>query len=186
MNINRERVRNLLREANFKTLFLEELGWDRHRADHPIELNGRQYNLSAIAEKRGVQAFLCHPDGQGRIPDYPIRRRLDHELRKIAHEHLIIYTDSANTSQRWQWVAREPGKPALNREWVFDRNSSGEALIQKLETIAFTLSDEEALTVTGVTVRLKDAFDKDRVTVCLQIFLDRFPDFIRSGFGVLT
>ena len=171
MNINRERVRALLRESNFKALFIEELGWDIHRADHSIQIGEHLYRLSAVAEKRGVQCFICQSDGKGKIPDYSTRRRIDTEVRKIAHEHLLIFTDAAKTRQIWQWVAREPGKPSASREWEFNRDYTGEALIQKLGTIAFTLSDEEALTVLGVTIRLKDAFDKDRVT---KRFYDRF------------
>ena len=53
------------------------------------------------------------------------------------------------TTQVWQWVKREPGKPAACREHTYHRNQPGEALIQKLQAIAFSLAEEENLTLVG-------------------------------------
>lgn len=169
--LNVARTRDLLQGFQFRKLFLEELGWNGHSAVYDFALDGHTYHLKAIAEKSGVQAFECSPDGDGGMPAYSDRQKLDRQLAKLAFEHLIIFTDPKKTEQIWQWVSRERGKPAAYREYKFDKGQSGETIVQKLDTIAFSIGEEDTITVTGVTAKLKDAFDRDRVT---KKFYDRF------------
>jgi hypothetical protein len=165
MALSIARVRHYLREFALEKLFIDELGWDRHAAQLSVQVDGHTYTLNTMVEKRGVQVFQCQPDVQGNIPDYASRRKIDKQVAKSAFEHLIIYIDAAKTMQIWQWVARQPGQPAAYREHhIYPPHQSGDALIQKLETITFLLSEEEGLDLTGVVFRLRDAFDRDQVT----------------------
>ena len=45
----------------------------------------------AIAEKKGMVAFLCPSPTKGLIPDYSIRRKIEKLTAKTVHEHIIIY-----------------------------------------------------------------------------------------------
>jgi hypothetical protein len=63
MPLNLERTRRLLRGFDFKTLFLEELGWDHYTSILDIPVDGQNFTLSAIAEKRGIVVFVCGPAG---------------------------------------------------------------------------------------------------------------------------
>ena len=165
------RSRKCLKEFQLRTLFADELGWDRHTATLDISVDGQTFTLNAIAEKRGMVAFTCPPTDDGFIPDYPTRRKIDRQAAKSAHEHLIVYSDRENILQIWQWVKRETGRPTACREHTYYCNQSGDALLQKLESIAFGLEEEEELTIVDVTRRLRTAFDVDRVT---KKFYDRF------------
>jgi len=179
MSINKARVQELLQRFEFKRLFIEEIGWDNHDAVHAVEVDGTTYILEAVAEKRGVQIFACKPNSAGEMPDYNTRMKIDTKLRKIAHEHLIIYYNAEKTQQRWQWVHREPGKAAANREWTYSLDQTGEALIQKLNAISFSLSDEENLNLLLVVERLKE-FDKDRVSKKFyDVFKKELAGFIK-------
>lgn len=161
MAIDRPRATQHLRAFDFATLFVEELGWDRpgSRQTEMINAGGRDYHLSPVADKRGVRIFHC-PE----IPDRGIRQYIEREITKRAFEHLIIFTDEERTRQIWQWVAREKGKPAAFREHIWLANSAPDPLIQKLDHIAFTLNDEEGLTLSGTTLRMRDAFDREKIT----------------------
>ena len=90
-----------------------------------------------------------------------------------------------NETQVWQWVKREPGKPAACREHVFHRSQTGDALLQKIEAIAFTLAEEERLSLTDVTSRTRAGFDVEKVT---KRFYDRFQKehtaFLKSVSGI--
>lgn len=165
------RTRRCLREFDFKTPFIEELGWDRHAAPLEISVEGQTFTLTAIAQKRGMVAFTSAPLGDGRIPDYPTRRKIDRQVAKSVHEHLIIYTDVARTTQIWQWVKREVGKPTACREHHYHRNQPGDALLQRLQALAFSLEEEEHLTIVDVTIHARVAFDVERVT---KRFYERF------------
>ena len=160
MQINRDRTRQLLKDFEFKTLLIEELGWDRYSGEVRTEIretgaDESEYLLTAIAEKRGMAVFLRAAGTDESIPDYATRRKIQREVAKSVHEHLIIYTDAENTAQIWQWVKREPGKPLACREHRYHRGQSGESLIQKLEAIAFSLDEEENITLPDVTGRVR-------------------------------
>lgn len=166
MKIDVPSVRRLLKEFDFKTLFREQLGWDNYQVRLDIPLDAMTYSLSAIAEKRGFQVFTCPT-----IPDRPARLKLDRQVTKSAREHLIIYTDAARKEQLWEWVRREPDKPAASRDHRFNSSQSGDALIQKLEALAIALDEEEKLTIVDVTGKVKAALDVDKIT---KRFYDRF------------
>ncbi len=167
-------LRPYLIAFDFPTLFTEGLGWDHHRSAHLVTIDQTDYTLTAVAEKRGHQIYRCTPDpATGAIPSYALRRRIDRELAKTAREHLIIFTDVAETHQIWQWVKREPGKPAAPRETEHRRGQSGDALLQAIGGITFPLSEEEEITLTEVTRRIQSSFDRDRDRVTKR-FYDRF------------
>jgi hypothetical protein len=171
MTIDINRTRNFLKDFNFKNLFIEELGWDRCNNKIDIALDGSSFNLSAVAEKHGMVAFTCGSSPDGRIPDYAVRRKIERQVAKSVHEHIIIYTDSDKTSQIWQWVKREAGKPTACREHTYHINQPGDSLIQKLQSIVFSLEEEETLTIVEVSGRARAAFDVERIT---KRFYDRF------------
>ncbi len=70
------RTRKLPATSDFKTLFVEELGWNHYHATLEIPLDGLTFTLSAVAEKCGMAAFACPPGAKGRIPDYATRRKI--------------------------------------------------------------------------------------------------------------
>src|SRR3990170_3053682 len=171
MQLDFTHTRRCLKEFDFKNLFIEELGWDRHDTHLDVHVDGQTFVLTTIAEKRGMVAFTCEALGDVRIHDYSTRRKIERHTSKSVHEHLIIYTDRDKTTQIWQWVKRELGKPTACREHTYHRNQPGDALIQKLQSIAFSLEEEERLTIVDVTKRARTAFDVERVT---KRFYDRF------------
>ena len=171
MSLNRNRARDLLATGAVQRLFIEELGWDRHSGLLKITAAGVEVRLQALAEKRGMVVYNCPPPSGESLPDYPNRRKIEQQVAKSAHEHLIVFTDADNETQIWQWVKRELGKPRGCREHRFQRSQTGEALLQKLEKIAFTLEEEEKLSLTDVTRRTRAGFDVEHVT---KRFYDRF------------
>ena len=140
--LNERETRQYLKESEFENLFTQELGWDRHTQTLNITVDETEYQLTAIAEKRGMVVFECPAtETDGHIPDYATRRKIQKQVAKSVHEHFIIYTDTEKTTDIYQWVKHEQGKPDACREHRYNRNEqSGESLIQKLKTIAFSFS----------------------------------------------
>jgi hypothetical protein len=54
MAINREHARQWLKAFDFKSLFIEELGWDNLATNLVKQIDGADYRFHAVAEKRGV------------------------------------------------------------------------------------------------------------------------------------
>ena len=171
MQLNLNQTRNYLRESDFETLMIEELGWEYHTQSLTVTVDDTEYALCAIAEKRGMVVFLCAATENAPLPNYATRRKIQRQVAEAVHEHVIIYTDAAKTTQLWQWVQREPGKPDACREHRYHHKQAGDALLQKLETIAFSLEEEDALTLPDVTGRVRAAFNVERVT---KRFYERF------------
>jgi hypothetical protein len=161
MAIDRERAAERLRAFDFRRLLVEELGWDNPTSRHSetIGVGNETFSLSPIAEKRGVRIFHCE-----QVPDRTVRQRIEREVAKLAFEHLIIFTDPEKTRQLWQWVAREKAKPAAFREHLWLTRQSPDPLLQKLDHVAFSLNEEEGLTLAGTTIRMRDAFDREKIT----------------------
>jgi hypothetical protein len=137
MALSIARVRHYLREFALEKLFIDELGWDRHAARLSVQVDGQTYTLNTMAEKRGVQVFQCQPDAQGNIPDYASRRKID---KQVANQPSSISSSILTPLKLCRsgggW--RQPGQPAAYREEHFHPpHQSGDALIQKLETITF-------------------------------------------------
>ncbi|MBZ5672598.1 MAG: Eco57I restriction-modification methylase domain-containing protein [Acidobacteriia bacterium] len=171
MSLNLSTVRQYLRGFEFKKLFIEELGWDHYKARLDIPVEGQPFILNAVAQKRGFQVFVCESETSAHIPDHATRGKIETQATKSAHEHIVIYIDAAKTTQVWQWVKREPGKPTARREHTYHRDQPGDGLIQKLQNLFFPLEEEFALSLVDVTRHARAAFDVERVT---KRFYDRF------------
>jgi hypothetical protein len=174
MAIDRGRARQCLKAFDFRKLFIEELGWDRFSRTIVKEIDGQEYRFHGVAEKRGVVVLVADS-----IPEYAIRVKLDKLIAKDHFEHLIVFADQAHGRQKWQWVRKESGKPTAVRNYDYSASGhAGELLLQKLDSLVFTLDEEEAGIHTGtVTGRLR-TFDVEKVT---KKFYERFKTE-HSGF----
>ena len=171
MSLDKQRVRMLLGQGDFQSIFIEELGWDRYSSPLEIAVASVPVRLQALAQKRGMVVYHCPTPSGETLPDSPQRRKIEKQVAKSVHEHMIVFTDAENETQIWQLAKREVGKPVACPEHDFHRSQSGELLLQKLEAIAFSLEEEETLSLTDVTRRTRSGFDVEGVT---KSFYDRF------------
>lgn len=166
MPIDRERARQCLIAFDFKRLFLDQLGWDKHAGVLERVVDGRPYRFQAVSQKRGVVALVADS-----IPEYSIRVKLDKLVAKDHFEHLIIFADQARGRQVWQWMRRESGKPNAIRAYGYSVGQSGELLLQKLEHLVVTLDEEEGTGLADILGRMRAGFDVEKVT---KKFYERF------------
>lgn len=157
--------REHLKQFRFKNIF-NDLGWDLPSQQQPfsVPVGERIWLLDPVAYKRGVQILHCRPSEEGLLPEYTVRQKIERKVTSEVREHLIVFTDAAQTTQVWQWVSRVPGKPAQYREVQFRSGENPELLTQKLSRLQFALEDESLLTVLGVTQRLDDSAPREKVT----------------------
>ena len=172
MTADVEQLRPYLHAFDFDNLLIEGLGWNHYRGS-PVQsaADGYDYSLRPLAEKARFVIYLCSPDVSGGVPPYPVRRKIEGDVAKLAFEHLIIFVDAARTTQVWQWVKRESGIPAVCREHAFRAGQSGDPLLQRLRTLAFSLDEEAGLSIPVVADRVRQAMDVERLT---KRFYERF------------
>ena len=172
MQVQVDELRAYLHSFDFQNLLVEGLGWDYYHAQPvSVHVDGHDYTLEPAAEKAGFVVYICGPGADGSIPPYPVRRKIERQVAKLAFEHLIIFVDAGRTLQVWQWVKRETGKPALYREYPFQMGQPGDHLLQPLRGLAFALEEEGNLSIPVVASRVSQALDVERVT---KRFYERF------------
>ena len=162
--LDRDKIRKYLEDFDFRSLFIEELGWDHGGTTIEATVVNRTFALEAIAQKRGMVIYQYVADSDDAFPDHPTRQKIEKTIAKTVREHIIVYAPLDHSAQHWQWVKREPGQPDRVRTQIYQRGQQGEALIQKLEQLGFTLDEEDNLTIVDVSGRVRAAFDVEKVT----------------------
>ena len=181
-SLDRDRVRPLLESLNLRELFINELGWDHGGEDLEVRVAERSFALEAIAHKRGLVAYRYAADSDDAFPDHPVRQKIERAVAGSVREHLVVYARSDLNTQYWQWVKREAGRPDRIRTHIYTGGLSGEALIQKLEHLVFTLAEEEDIDLVEVSGRVRAAFDVEPVT---RRFYDRFKQEHKAFLGFI-
>ena len=181
--ISKQEFKEYIEKYEFTKLF-NRLGWDYINHEDPVRVEEYTYTLQSVAGKSGFRILVCDPDGRGKIPDYPIRMKLDRAVSRLYREHLIIFKDSAQGTQLWQLVLREPGKPPQITDTYWYRGQEPELLYQKTSGLFFTLDEEENITIVDVTGRVRENFQQNRERVTKK-FYDGFKNEHKTFLGFI-
>jgi len=171
MAINRANVRKLLQAFDFRTLFIEEMGWGSVPSTRPtpIDVDGTRYMRRLIAQMSGVSVFEIFPaDPNAKLPDAKTRAAIHRQIEGLAHENLLIFLDDDQnrTQSLWYWVKRD-GKKKQPREHLYLKGQPGDLFLSKLDGIVIELDDlreDGTIPITEVTSRLAESLDIERVT----------------------
>jgi len=149
-----------LRTHDFRTLFVEELGWDRFDQTLQVSCRGDAYAILPIAQKRGVGVFECTLS-RLQLRDRRLLRRIQREVAKYSHENLVIYVDDSKTRQVWQWVTRDPSDHTLfHREHPFRSVKPPAEFLSRLCSIRVSLDQEEATTLFDILQHVATSFNR--------------------------
>ena len=154
---------------DFTTLF-NELGWDYLNEDISKKAGDKTFSLKAVAHKEGFRIFVCNPDEEGKIPDSSLRKKIHTEISRLYFEHLIIFVDRNKTTQVWQLIIREHGKPQGIKQVTWYRHQEPELLYQRLSGVFFTIDETDKLTIVDVTHRLKENFGANAEKVTKKFY----------------
>jgi len=148
-----------LARHDFKTLFVEVLGWDHAAAEHRFEADGLTFDFHLIAHKRGFQILVCETD-RYTLFNRSRLRELERQVFRLAHEHIVIYTCKEPRKQVWQWAIHMPDKGRLrHREHPFFSKEPPQALVERLGGLRFGLAEEEQVTLVDALDRVRLALD---------------------------
>ncbi|TVQ53220.1 MAG: ATP-binding protein [Spirulina sp. DLM2.Bin59] len=166
--LNRQVARTYLEAFDFESLFIEELGWDvAERVRLPFEVEGEDFEVVAIAQKRSFLVYQCFV---AVMPVRAVRVKLDRLLTGYSKSHLLVFGDEGRTEQVWMWLKPEAGKAARVRSHAYRVKQNPEALLQKLEALGVSFAEEDGLTHVDVVGKVKRGFDVEQVTK--QFFRD--------------
>ncbi len=169
--MNKKEFSKYIKHFDFKNLFIN-LGWDNYANKIPIAVDGNEFSLKGIAQKRGFVIVVCPPEEHGDIPLNAVRKKIENSLRKYRHEHLIIYNNHSQTKQIWQFIIQEIDKPRRVREIPYNINQDPEMLYQRLRGLFFTLEEEEKITLVDVTARVRENLAKNSEKVTKKFYAE--------------
>lgn len=173
MSLGNNRIKELIKDANFSELFFE-LGWDNVPLNQSvnIKIKNDEFNFKALKQKRGFVAYLYEAESADKFPDRQTGLKIENKISRNSAEHILIFTDRERTKQIWQWSKREANTPVRISRETFSKGMSGERLAQKLKNLFFSIDEEENLTITDVA-RRNDTLFRERIT---RRFYDYFRD----------
>lgn len=186
MSLNIENTRKHLQDFDFKTLFIEELGWNnaKNKNAFPFQTKEGQFYRKAIAELSGATVYeITNDDGQ--IPDAKTRDIISKEIQKINFEHILIFIDKKRSQTVWRWIKKQD-KKNLPREHYFSAGQTGDLFIGKLAGLMVDISEiENDITITDVAKKIQTALDVERVTKqFFSSYKDQFTEFIKFIDGI--
>ena len=160
--IKKSQFLNLIRQGDFKELFISELGWNRYRGHAqlpPIVVDEKEYNITAIAEIKGFQILYCEVD---EIPTQSLAKKIDTKLRRQAFDYICIYRLRNTTHDLWVVPVRTNEKRDL--VLVEYDNGNAEAIYQKIEGITFDFDEETNIVDLRSKVQSAFAVNSEKIT----------------------
>lgn len=153
---------NLIRQGNFKELFVTELGWNRYRghAQLPtILVDEYEYNITAIAERSGFQVLFSEVD---EIPSQSVAKKIDTKLRRQALDYICIYRKRGTAHDLWVVPVRTNEKRDL--VLVEYDNANAEVLYQKIDGITFDLDEQTNIVDLRSKVQTAFTINSEKIT----------------------
>lgn len=164
--LNIERTRKALQSFDFKTLFIEELGWSNPTSNKTINETIKEIAISRkpIAELSGAVVFeITTPNGE--VPEPKQRMAIAKEIQKQHFEHVLIFIDKDRKQSIWHWLKNQD-KKVVSREHFFFRHQPGDGFIAKIASLVVDISEfdrEGNIAIAEVASRIKTALDIERV-----------------------
>ena len=152
------RLLDLVDRRDFRTLFIDELGWDNpDQPDLTIELGAETFTLKQVAGYKGLRILHCPV-----LPARRTQRMIDVLVSKDNYERLVIFTSA--DKQEWRWPRRARlgsanAKLLVHEHIVGDRTTH---LTQRLRAIE--LDFDENIPLVRLLDKMRDAFDHESET----------------------
>ncbi len=156
MALTKTKFTSYLKATDFRTLFIEEMGWNKvsnNFASLPIfYVEEKPFEIKAIAQRNGFQVLQCSVK---ELPSNTTCKKLDVKLRKAANDYICIFTIPG--TEHHQWVA--PVKTNEKRDIVIIEYAEAEKaqfLYEKIAGLSFDI--DEITTIVDVKERIQGAF----------------------------
>ena len=154
-------VNALLAQHEFRSLFVEQLGWDNHSTTSTLSDKLCTATATTIAHKRGFVVAVIEVD-RVTLADRALLRRLHKQFCKTHHENICIYVSTNPMKQVWQWSVRLPdGNKREHREHPFFSDSPPEEFLERIKQLTFSLDEEDDVTIMDALNRVRMVLDED-------------------------
>ena len=183
MALSKRQFIQYLKDADFRTLFIEEMGWNKYStamADIPtFFVEDKSFDIKTIAHRNGFQILQCFVE---ELPSNSVCKKLDTKLRKAANDYICIFIVSG--TEHHEWVA--PVKTNEKRDIViieYAEAEKAEFLYEKISGLSFDI--DEVTTIVDVKARVQGTFavNSEKIT---KDFYSGFAKEHKSFAGFIT
>ncbi len=160
--IRKPQFLNLIRQGDFKELFVTELGWNRYRGHAqlpPIFVDDKEYNITAIAERSGFQILYSEVD---EIPTQSMAKKIDTKLCRQALDYICIYRLRGTAHDLWVVPVRTNEKRDL--VLIEYDNANAEVVYQKIDGITFDFDEQTNIVDLRAKVQTAFAVNSEKIT----------------------
>ena len=181
--LDKATVAAFLRAGRFNDLFIE-LGWDEpESADFllPSREGAAPVPMRRVAQKRGFT--VCVFEGGQSMPEKSERRRLARGLRRLHYEHLLIFRGGGK--QVWQVEIKPENLPLKAVEAAWLESQDAQLLLEKLDGLVFSLSEEGDLDIIDVVKRVRFSFVQNAESVKRGGFYEKFHECLGAFAGFI-
>ncbi|MCH5237972.1 MAG: Eco57I restriction-modification methylase domain-containing protein, partial [Muribaculaceae bacterium] len=152
----------LIKNREFRDLFISELGWNRYRGHSNlpiIKVDEKEYNIEAIAERNGFQILTCDVD---ELPTQSLAKKIDTKLRNQAADYICIFSEKGSSKDLWVVPVRTNEK----RDLVLVDYEDGKVdfLFSKIEGFAFDFDEETNIVDLRSKVQGAFAVNSEKIT----------------------
>ncbi|MDO5866966.1 MULTISPECIES: class I SAM-dependent DNA methyltransferase [Paenarthrobacter] len=141
-------------KADFKHLFIEDLGWDQPTAKAlSVAVEDESYSVTPIAGFHGLHVWAC-----GSVPDRSTQAQIDREVSAISTERLIIFHNGSK--QEWRWPRYNKNRGTNMSKLLVHEHTVGSdhpALERRLAKIALDIEDD--ISLVQLLEKMRTAFD---------------------------
>ena len=175
-----DRLLQLVDDEDFRTLFIEELGWNNpDHADLVLEVDGAKFTFRQAAGYKGLRIWHCNA-----LPNRKTQRLLDVLVGATNQERLLIF--SGDDRQEWRWPRRGQ-LGATNAKLVVHEYVKGDERTHLLDRLrAVQLDFDENLSLVQLLERMRDAFDTEAESASVaaaRLMGALYTELEKSGVG---
>jgi len=177
--LNFPKTRDAIQAFDFKSLFINELGWNNPSSN----LNINDAQAKPIAELGGITVFEITAEN---LQNSQQRADIHKQISTIHHENLLIFIDKRPKPTKSIWYWHSDKQP---REHYYFQGQPGDLFISKLSALFVDMAELEDndgdLSVVQVSQKLKEALDVETVTKKFyQDFQTQHLDFLELIKGI--
>lgn len=170
-------LEEFIKQHRFKEMFIDDLGWDNSSSTQELDIGDQRIRLESVAEKRGLRVFCCKLHRTS-LANRGLLRRVQKQLIRQHHEHIIVYHSDEPLKQVWQWaIHQNDGRNVRHREHPFLSCKPPQPLLNRLSNLRFTLDDEENATLVDAMARTRRALD----VIPEQVLFARMPHYAKQS-----
>lgn len=156
---SRQDMQDLISARELGALFRERLGWNNPRQEPLPFSSGSSMAAHPVASKKAVDVWRVPCPA---VPAAPEQHKIIRRIRKLYSLETLIVFDGDDGNMLWLWPEQRPAGDSYKAVgYRCERDAVGDEMLDRLAGAAFTLDEEDDLTVSDVLSRVRRSLGVD-------------------------